>query len=174
MMAFMAAAAIEWVVLAYKLPLQPTRLRNHVWRKLQGLGAVYVQDGVVALPNRPDLNENLSYVAATIEEMEGSAILFKAEALSPKDQQKVVERFRIAGDGWMSEILGRLEELEIKLPDDCSMGHLMKAEESLKRERVAYLKARRMNYFGADQEDVVESKIASLGRQLAEYARGVK
>jgi hypothetical protein len=174
MMALMAAAAIEWVVLAYKLPLQPTRLRNQVWRKLQGLGAVYVQDGVVALPNRPDLNENLSYVATAIEEMEGSAILFKAEALSAKDQQKVVERFRKVGDSRMAEIFGRLEELEHQLPDDCSIENLLRAEESLKRERVAYLKARRMNYFGADQEDLVETKIASLSRQLAEYARGVK
>ena len=36
--------------MAYKLPAGPTRLRAGVWRKLKAAGAVYLQNGVAALP----------------------------------------------------------------------------------------------------------------------------
>src|SRR5215210_8900163 len=39
-----------WFVLIYKLPAEPTRLRASVWRKLKAAGAVYLQNGVAALP----------------------------------------------------------------------------------------------------------------------------
>src|ERR687898_1175619 len=39
-----------WFVLVYKLPAEPTRLRASVWRKLKAAGAVYLQNGVAALP----------------------------------------------------------------------------------------------------------------------------
>jgi len=164
----------ELVLLAYKLPLQPTRLRNQVWRKLLALGAVYVQDGVVALPWREDLTENLNYVAVSIREMEGSAIVFRAAGLSREDHERVVERFQKAGDARMSEILERLGDLEGKLPEFCSVDRLLKAEDALKRERVAYLKARRLNYFGAPLESEVEQKIAGLREALDRTARDVK
>jgi hypothetical protein len=39
-----------WFVLVYKLPVEPTRLRASVWRKLKASGALYLHNGVVALP----------------------------------------------------------------------------------------------------------------------------
>jgi len=164
----------ELVLLAYKLPLQPTRLRNQVWRKLLALGAVYVQDGVVALPWREDLTENLNYVAASIREMEGSAIVFRAAGFGREDHERVVERFQKSGDARMSEILERLRDLEGKLPEFCSIESLLKAEDALKRERVAYLKARRLNYFGAPLEPAVEQKISEIREALDQCAQGIK
>lgn len=164
----------ELVLLAYKLPLQPTRLRNQVWRKLLALGAVYVQDGVVALPWRDDLTENLSYVATSIRDMEGTAIVFRANGLTRDDHERIVERFQKAGDARMTDILDRLAQLEANLPEFCSIDFLLKAEDALKRERVAYLKARRLNYFGAPLEPAVEQKIADLRDALDQCARDVK
>ncbi|CAN5802663.1 hypothetical protein BH20ACT11_BH20ACT11_01270 [soil metagenome] len=39
--------------MVYKLPSEPTRYRASVWRKLKGAGAVYLQNGVAALPADP-------------------------------------------------------------------------------------------------------------------------
>lgn len=33
----------RWLLLIYRIPSEPTRLRAGVWRKLKGLGAIYVQ-----------------------------------------------------------------------------------------------------------------------------------
>ena len=40
----------EWVLLAYRLPREPSGPRVTVWRKLRRLGAVQLVDGLVALP----------------------------------------------------------------------------------------------------------------------------
>ena len=42
-----------WFVLVYKLPSEPSRYRASVWRKLKAAGAVYLQNGVAALPEDP-------------------------------------------------------------------------------------------------------------------------
>ncbi|WP_279580643.1 hypothetical protein [Fodinicola feengrottensis] len=42
-----AAAAVTesrgWLLLVYKVPSEPTRLRATVWRRLKGMGAIYLQ-----------------------------------------------------------------------------------------------------------------------------------
>src|SRR2546421_12267955 len=43
-------AESEWVLLAYRLPRDPSGPRVTVWRKLRRLGAVQLVDGLVALP----------------------------------------------------------------------------------------------------------------------------
>jgi hypothetical protein len=40
----------RWVLMVYRLPREPSRHRVAVWRKLRDLGALYLQDGVAALP----------------------------------------------------------------------------------------------------------------------------
>ncbi|MDQ1548465.1 MAG: hypothetical protein QOD27_123, partial [Microbacteriaceae bacterium] len=38
----------EWLVLIYKIPPEPTRLRAGAWRRLKSLGAIYLQNSVAA------------------------------------------------------------------------------------------------------------------------------
>lgn len=161
-----------WTLLVYKLPPQPTRLRIQVWRKLQAIGTVYVQDGVAVLPSREDLDENLAYIAATIEEMGGSAILLRAVGMTRRDSAQMVERFRKAADARMVEVLERLRD--IKLPETHSLEAIEEAEGALKRERFAYLKLRRLSYCGSDREAEVEERLAEIRREIDRFVRGVK
>ena len=41
---------VQWLVLIYTLPPEPTRKRAFVWRELKKIGAVYLRDGVCLLP----------------------------------------------------------------------------------------------------------------------------
>src|SRR5438552_17238224 len=41
---------MAWVLLAYRLPRDPSTPRSALWRKLRRLGAVQVLDGLAALP----------------------------------------------------------------------------------------------------------------------------
>ena len=40
----------EWVLLAYRLPREPSTPRSALWRKLRRLGAAQLLDGLAALP----------------------------------------------------------------------------------------------------------------------------
>jgi DNA-binding transcriptional regulator PaaX len=42
----------QWLLLVYRIPAEPTRLRAMVWRRLKALGAVYLQNSAAALPAR--------------------------------------------------------------------------------------------------------------------------
>ena len=46
-------AHLDWVLLAYRMPREPSTPRIAVWRKLRKLGAVQLVDGFVALPADP-------------------------------------------------------------------------------------------------------------------------
>src|ERR1041385_1026342 len=90
----MARAPNSWTLLVYKIPSQPSRLRLQVWRKLQRMGALYLQDAVCVLPSRPDLDENMQYIAVAIAEMGGTYHLFQASAFFPDGAARLGEGFR--------------------------------------------------------------------------------
>src|ERR1044071_3287688 len=88
----------EWILLIYRIPAQPTRLRLWIWRKLQRMGALYLQNAACILPARPDLIENMQYVADAIEEMGGTCHLFRASAALPGSTERIRYEFRDMAD----------------------------------------------------------------------------
>ncbi len=165
--------ANEWALLVYKLPSLPSRLRLSVWRRLQALGCIYLQDGVCVLPRRDDLFENLQYVAVQISEGGGVFHLLTSKG-SAEESEKLIERFRILADERLRTALTRLRELELKLSDIGQISDFERAEDELKKERVAFLKARRLNYFGSDLEVEVEAALDRVRSELDRLARGAK
>lgn len=68
----------EWVLLSYRLPREPSTPRIAVWRKLKELGVVQVGDGLVALPHDARNRERLEWVASSVVEAAGDAVVWKA------------------------------------------------------------------------------------------------
>ncbi|HZO88178.1 MAG TPA: Chromate resistance protein ChrB [Chthonomonadaceae bacterium] len=170
----MADLPNDWTLLVYKIPAHPTRLRLQIWRKLQRMGALYLQNAVCLLPARPDLVENMHYMAAAIEEMGGTCHLFAASALLPGEAQRLAQEFRALADSNLEEIIGRLEKIGAELEAAASPAALERAEEELKRERIAYLRARRLAYFGSTREAEVDARLEALKRALDEHYRTEK
>jgi hypothetical protein len=69
------------LLLAYKVPREPTASRVYVWRKLKKLGAVALQDAVWVLPHMPQTLEQFRWLAAEIVEMDGEASLWESQHL---------------------------------------------------------------------------------------------
>ena len=68
----------EWVLLAYRLPREPSTPRIAVWRKLRKLGAVQLVDGLVALPADPATIEAFDWLADEVVDADGEAWTFQA------------------------------------------------------------------------------------------------
>jgi hypothetical protein len=166
--------AIAWVVLTYKVPNQPSRFRLQIWRKLHKMGAVYLQDAVCVLPDRPDLSENMHYIAASIEEMGGSCFLFQSSALLPGGSEEIVNRFRDAADARLDEIIIRLGGIQKTMDEAVTLTDLERIEGELKRERVDYLRTRKLAYFGSTKEAAVDSLLESLKNRLDNIYRSEK
>lgn len=82
--------ATGWVLLAYRLPREPSTPRITLWRKLRRLGAVQLVDGLVALPSDPRTVEAFDWLADEVVEAGGEAWTWRAEPGS-KDQQRTLE-----------------------------------------------------------------------------------
>ena len=81
--------ASEWVLLAYRLPREPSTPRINVWRKLRRLGAVQLVDGLVALPATARTREQFDWLADEVLEAGGEAWTWTARPGS-KDQQRAL------------------------------------------------------------------------------------
>jgi hypothetical protein len=42
-----------WLLLTYKVPRERTAKRIAMWRRVKGMGAIYLQNGVCLLSNTP-------------------------------------------------------------------------------------------------------------------------
>jgi hypothetical protein len=83
---------MEWVLLAYRLPREPSTPRIAVWRKLRRLGAAQLVDGLVALPRDSRTQEQLEWVAEEVEEAGGEAALWIGRPGSRRQERALAKR----------------------------------------------------------------------------------
>jgi hypothetical protein len=110
----MAATSRTWLLLAYKMPRDPTAGRVAVWRKLKQLGAVALQDAVWVLPATPQTREQFQWLAAEIEELAGEATLWESRLLAEAMEKRVIAQFTEPVESAYRDIL---RELKKKRPD---------------------------------------------------------
>lgn len=86
----------RWVLLAYRLPREPSNPRVGVWRKLERLGVARLGDGLVALPADARTREQLDWLAEEIVEAGGTATVWLATPGSAAQERAIAEAMRAA------------------------------------------------------------------------------
>jgi hypothetical protein len=89
-------ATSDWVLLAYRLPREPSTPRITLWRKLRRLGAVQLVDGLVALPADPRSVEAFDWLADEVVEAGGEAWTWRGRPGSKSQEQALRERMTSA------------------------------------------------------------------------------
>ena len=89
-------ALSQWVLLAYRLPREPSTPRITLWRKLRRLGAVQVVDGLVALPADPRTIEAFDWLADEVVEAGGEAWTWRGTPGSKAQEQTLREQMASA------------------------------------------------------------------------------
>lgn len=84
----------KWILFIYTLPSQPSRKRAYVWRELKRLGAVYLRDGVAALPYSRELEQRMQAIGERVEEYEGTVDLVLSPKFAPNREEAIVSRFK--------------------------------------------------------------------------------
>ena len=92
----MAGNPVQWLVLIYTLPPEPTRKRAFVWRELKKIGAIYRRDGVCVLPDRPVTRQAIQSVVDRVRAFEGQATLVEAASVDDLTAQEVMAQARAA------------------------------------------------------------------------------
>src|SRR5215211_3801210 len=138
----------RWVLLVYRLPREPSRHRVAVWRKLRDLGAIYLKDGVAALPEDAVTREQLEWLQLRVREARGEATLWEARPGTLAEEAELVEAFRSSREEAYRAIIAEAERLRRK----AQMGGKGLLEQLRKIER-EFRAERKRDYFRSPLRD---------------------
>jgi hypothetical protein len=160
----------------YRIPTEPTRLRAGVWRKLKGLGAIYIQNSAAALPASPHSERALRALRAEITEMGGTATLFSAASLA--GQEQLVSSFNAARDDEYAEIIDKCEDFLGQVRKEYEANHFTYAEleeneVDLVKLRGWFERIRARDVLGAGQVAITLEALKGCEHVLEEYAARV-
>ena len=165
-----------WLVLVYRVPSEPTRLRATVWRRLKALGAVYLQNSVAALPRTPANERALRKLQREISGMEGTGVLLESAVLA--GEQSVLNTFQAARSDEYEEIVDRCEGFLTEVEKEYTKSHFSYAE--LEENEVDYTKlvnwlekVKSRDRFEAPGRAEAEAALAQCEQVLEEYAARV-
>ena len=132
----------QWLILIYQLPREPSRHRVAVWRKLRDLGALYLQDGVAALPDDAVTREQLEWLQLRVREAGGEATLWEGRPGTVAEEGELVGAFRSSREEAYRAIVAEAERVRRKA--EMGGGALLEQLGKLERE---FREERRRDYF---------------------------
>jgi hypothetical protein len=133
----------RWIILVYQLPREPSRHRVAVWRKLRDLGALYLQDGVAALPEDAVTREQLEWLQVRVREAGGEATLWEARPGTLAEEKGLVGTFRASREKAFRAIVAAAERIRRK----AEMGGGEALSEQLGKLEREFRAERRRDYF---------------------------
>jgi hypothetical protein len=165
-----------WLLLIYRVPSEPTRLRATVWRRIKSLGAIYLQNSAAALPASPGAERALRRLRREIIDMSGTATLLSCRVLA--GEAEVHAAFQAARDDEYEEIVDRCEDFLAQVQKEYVASHFTYAE--LEENEVDLVKLRNWlarvserDVFGATGREAAEKALARCEKTLEEYAARV-
>jgi Protein ChrB, N-terminal len=101
----------RWLLLAYKVPSEPSSNRITIWRALKRLGAYYPQQAVCILPGRPDIRERVEIIRGQVADMGGTDTYLEIPYVPDDQHDELVDAFLALAAKEYAEIV---EECESK------------------------------------------------------------
>jgi hypothetical protein len=165
-----------WLLLVYRVPSEPSRLRSAVWRRLKSLGAIYLQNSAAALPASVGGERALRKLRSEILAMHGTAVLLSCTVLA--GVQDVLSAFQAARDDEYEEIVDRCTDFLAQVEKEHAARHytfaeLEENEVDLDKLQKWFARVRQRDAFGAPGRVAAEKALAACKDALEGYAAKV-
>lgn len=152
----------RWVLLAYRLPREPSTPRIALWRALRRLGAAQVTDGVVALPADSRTREQLEWLADEVIEAGGEASVWLARPGSAAQERALAGRMRNAVAAEYEGVIASASAALATAPGQ--------RKRTLGRLRRELRRIRRRDYFQAGSREQATAAVEQLAGSVEELA----
>lgn len=164
-----------WLILAYRLPAEPGRLKSAVWRRLNAAGAVYLANPVATLPAAPSAERLFRRLRSDISRAGGSAQLLQAGPLA--GGADLIRRYNAARDDEYTQIIAGCDELRGMIGSCPAASRprpadLVAGDRALARLARRHGKAQARDAFGARQAGPAAAALAKCGEALDSVAIG--
>jgi hypothetical protein len=168
----------SWLLLSYKVPAEPAAKRVALWRRLKGMGAVYLQNGVCLLPKTDDHARRLKMLENDIREMSGEAVILAAMALDRLQEEKVVARFKADRDDAYREFIDKCDDFETEIAKETEVRHftyneLEENDVELKKLQGWLEKIKKLDFYGGKLADEAAQRLEACETLLDGYAQRV-
>jgi hypothetical protein len=165
-----------WLLLVYRVPSEPSRLRSAVWRRLKSLGAIYLQNSAAALPAGPSAERALRKLRREILDMDGTAVLLSCAVLAGESEVRAA--FEAARNDEYEEVVDRCEDFLAQVKKEQVASHftfaeLEENEVDLEKLRNWFARIRQRDTFGAGGRPAAEKAREASQHSLDEYAARV-
>lgn len=172
----MSEGETTWLLLVYRVPSEPTRLRAAVWRRLKALGAIYLQNSAAALPAGEAAERALRSLRNEIGQMGGSAHLLRCDPVVAGVD--IVAAYNAARDDEYEEIEDRCRDFLAEIETETAAGHLTYAEleendEDLEKLRGWLGKVVARDVLEARRRDAAHEAVAKCEEALSGFAAKV-
>jgi hypothetical protein len=169
-------ASARWLLLVYRVPSEPSRLRATVWRRIKSLGAIYLQSSAAALPASVPAERALRKLRSEILDMSGTAVLLSCEVLA--GEADVLAAFQAARDDEYEEIVDKCHDFVAGIDKEYAESHFSYAEleeneVDLVKLRTWLQRVRERDVFGAGGLQQVLSSLAACEEKLEAFAARV-
>ena len=171
------AKNLTWLILVYRVPSEPTRLRGAVWRKLRNLGAVYMQNSAAAIPRTVQTERTMRALRKEIlESMSGKAFLISSASVASDADLR--EMFNEARNDEYEEILDKCKDFHAGIEKEIreehyTYGELEENEEDLNKLRGWYEKVKTRDVLGASKAQAVADALSECADKLEAFASQV-
>lgn len=162
-MAEMSPQRAAWVLLAYRLPREPSTPRIALWRKLRRLGAAQVLDGLAALPHDARNREQLEWLADEVVEAGGEATIWVGELASAAQERQLAGRMATAVAGEYRAVI-----------EDAAAAHADPSgprRRTLGRLRRELRRIRARDYFPPPERELAQQAVDELAALVEEPVR---
>lgn len=172
-----AQGSPTWLLLVYRVPSEPTRLRAAVWRKLRNLGAIYMQNSAAAVPRTAQSERAMRALRNEIvEAMSGKAFLINSTSII--GETDLVEMFNAARNDEYEEILDKCGDFHAGVEKEVreehfTYGELEENEEDLVKLKGWYQKVKARDMLGAPLADKVADALTDCAATLEDFAARV-
>lgn len=167
-----------WLLFTYKVPPEPAPPRIAVWRKLKGMGAIYLQSGLCLLPKTEEHARRLKMLENDVAAAGGEAVILETVGLDRAQEAKVVARFRADRDEAYREFLDKCADFEAEIAKERVANHFTYAEleendVDLKKLRGWLAKITKLDFYGAPLAGEAAERLHACEALLDAYARQV-
>lgn len=149
-------------------------LRVHCWRKLRSLGALYIQNSVCLLPERPQTTRAVARLLDRVNRGGGSGRVLPIVITDAVEEQAVIDAFAAERSDEYHEICSRapafLEEIAMeRARGRATYTEFEESDADLERLRTWLNRVQARDYFGAAGRAEAEVAIERCAEELAAF-----
>ena len=164
----------RWLVLAVRIPAEPSRHRVAVWRELRRIGAVPLGQGCWAVPDVPAFAGRIGRAAELAGRGEGEIIVLNAAGRDEADAARLEGLFTEARQAEWAEYIADCGKFDAEIDAEIAKGKLTLAEleeeeQSLERLRRWHRELATRDVFGAPNAAEGGQQLKHCTERLAEY-----